>query len=158
MFDMTSRARRYSFGALFCAATMAVTACAHPQQAAPSDSGAPRQYDGPRGQRGGMRGGRNGDGMLRDLDLTQDQRAKIAVIRDRYKLQADSMRLNGAAHDSTSRTAFRSMMTQQMSDIRAVLNPDQQQKLDDRIAKMREHRHMHGGHGAPPDSSSAPPA
>lgn len=158
MFDMTSRARRYSLGALFCAATIAVTACAHSQQAAPDDSAAPRHSDGPRGQRNGMRGGRHGDRMLGGLDLTQDQRAQIAVIRDRYKLQADSLRLNGAGRDSASRAGFRSMMTQQMSEIRAVLNPDQQKKLDDRIAKMREHRHMHGGNGAPPDSSNAPPA
>ena len=158
MFDMTSRARWYSLGALFCAATLAVTACAHPQQAAPDDSAAPRHYDGSRDRHGGMRGGRHGDGMLRGLDLTQDQRAKITVIRDRYRLQADSMRLDGAPRDSTSRAAFRSMMTEQMSEIRAVLTPDQQQKLDDRIAKMREHRHMRGGNGAPPDSSGAPPA
>lgn len=158
MFDMTSRARSYTLGALFCAATMAVTACAHPQQAAPADSSAPRQYDGPRGRHGGMRGGHRGGGMLDGLDLTQDQRAQIAVIRDRYKLQADSLRLNAGGRDSTSRAGFRSMMTQQMSDIRAVLNADQQKKLDDRLAQMREHHHMHGGNGALPDSSGTPPA
>jgi hypothetical protein len=34
-----------------------------------------------------------------------------------------------------------------------VLNPDQQKKLDDRMAQMRDHRRMHDRNGSPPDSS-----
>jgi protein CpxP len=159
MLDIHSRARSYALGALFCAAAVTITACAHTQQAAPADSASPRQYDGGRGGRGGMRGGHHGDGMLGGLDLTKDQRSQITLIRDKYKLQADSMRANTSGRDSTGRAAFRSMMTQEMADIRAVLTPDQQKKFDDRMAKMREHRGMRGGHGASPDSSGgAPPS
>lgn len=153
MFDMTSRARGYTLSAFLCAAAVAVTACSHAQQPAPNDS-SPRQYNGMRGQRGGMRG----DGMFRGLDLTQDQRTKISAIRERYKPQMDSIRAQTSARDSTTRAAFRTVMTQEMGDIRGVLTADQQKKLDDRMAKMREHRHMHDGHGAPRDSTSAPPA
>lgn len=157
MFDIHSRARSYTLGALLCAAAVTVTACAHTQQAAPADSASPRQYGGPRGGHDGMRGGQHGDRMLGGLDLTKDQRSQITLIRDRYKLQADSMRANTSGRDSTSRAAFRTMMTQQMSDIRAVLNPDQQKKFDDRMAQMRDHRRMHDRNGSPPDSSGGPP-
>jgi hypothetical protein len=79
------------------------------------------------------------------------------------------MRMGSAAHDSTSRTAFRSLMMQQMRDIRGVLTPDQQKQFDDRMAKMRDRRRQNGqggdydhrgDHGGPPadSSGSAPPA
>jgi Spy/CpxP family protein refolding chaperone len=92
--------------------------------------------------------------MLKDLNLTKDQQAQVQLIRDRYRLKADSLRLGGAApHDSTSRAAFRAVMTQEMSDIRAVLNPDQQKQFDDKMAKMKERRAQHGGH----DGHDGPP-
>jgi Spy/CpxP family protein refolding chaperone len=109
------------------------------------------------------RGGDRGDRMFQGMNLTKDQRAKIKVIRDRYKLQADSLRMGGAAHDSTSRAAFRSLMTQQMSEIRSVLTPDQQKQLDDKMANMRDRRAKHGGRDGrngpptPPDSSGGNP-
>ncbi|HEY7861356.1 MAG: hypothetical protein ACHQRL_01135 [Gemmatimonadales bacterium] len=157
MFDIHSRARSYTLGALLCAAAVTVTACAHTQQAAPADSASPRQYGGPHGGHGGMRDGQHGGRMLGGLDLTKDQRSQITLIRDRYKLQTDSMRTNTSGRDSTSRAAFRTMMTQEMSDIRAVLSPDQQKKFDDRMAQMRDHRRMHHQNGSPPDSSGGPP-
>lgn len=157
MFDIHTRVRIYTLGALLCAVAVSVTACAHTQQAPPADSASPRQYGGHGGMRG-MRGGQHGGMMMGGLDLTKDQRAQIQLIRDRYKLQADSMRLNSSGRDSTGRAAFRTMMTQEMGEIRGVLTPDQQKKFDDRMAKMREHRRMHDGNGAPSDSSKSPPA
>jgi Spy/CpxP family protein refolding chaperone len=162
MFDHHTRARSSTLGALLCAAAVTVTACAHTQQTPPADSVSPRQYGGHGSMHGGMhgnmRGGRGGDRMMADLDLTKDQRAQIQLIRDRYKLQADSMRLNTSGGDSTSRAAFHTMMTQEMGEIRGVLTPGQQKKFDDRMAKMREHRRMHERNGVPSDSSTAPPS
>jgi Spy/CpxP family protein refolding chaperone len=157
MFDLSSRARGYALGALLCAAAVTVTACAHSQQTPPPDSASPRQYGGG-GQH--MRGGhRHGNRMLEGLNLTKDQRAQITLIHDRYRLQADSLRLNNSGHDSTSHTAFRSLMMQEMKDIRAVLTPDQQQMFDQKMSKMRERHRMHDRNGSPPqDSSEGPPA
>lgn len=100
--------------------------------------------------------------MLKDLNLTKDQQAQVQLIRDRYRLKADSLRVGGAAHDSTSRAAIRSIMTQEMSEIRAVLTPDQQKQFDDKIAKMKERRAQHGDrdgqHGPPsPDNQGGNP-
>jgi periplasmic protein CpxP/Spy len=162
MFHSTSRARRYSLGSLLCVAAATVTACAHSQQAPPPDSASPRAQGDYQGSQMRHRGGARGDRMLEGLNLTKDQRDQITLIRDRYKLQADSMRM-GAPRDSTNRSAFRSLMTQEMREIRAVLTPDQQKQFDDRMAKMRERREQNGGrgdydhrgdHDAPPRDSS----
>jgi Spy/CpxP family protein refolding chaperone len=169
MFDLNSRARHYTLGALVCVAAATLAACAHTQKPAPADSASQSTrggWGGGGGQQMRHRGGPNGDPMLRDLNLTKDQTAQVQLIRDRYRLKADSLRLGGAAHDSTSRTAFRSMMTQEMGEIRAVLTPDQQKTFDDRMAKMKERRAQHGsrdGHDAPPpannqDGNPPPPA
>jgi Spy/CpxP family protein refolding chaperone len=151
MFDSNSRARHYTLGALVCAATVMLSACAHSQQPTPADSASPRaQGEWGGGQRMRHRGGPHGDPMLKDLNLTKDQQAQVQLIRDRYRLKADSLRVGGAAHDSTSRAAFRSMMTQEMGEIRAVLTPDQQKQFDDKIAKMKERRAQHSGDAPPP--------
>jgi Spy/CpxP family protein refolding chaperone len=167
MFHSISRARRYTLGTLVCVAAATVTACAHSQQSPPADSASPRAQNDGQGSRMRHHGPR-GDRMLEGLNLTQDQRDQIKVIRDRYKLQADSMRMSGAAHDSTSRSEFRSMMMQEMREIRGVLTPDQQQQFDDKMAQMRERRRQngqrgdydrHGDHDGPPsDSTGSPPS
>jgi protein CpxP len=147
MLDSDSRARRYTLGALLCVAAVSVSACAHSQQTPPADSASPSGQGRWQGSQMRHRGGSHGDRMFEGLNLTKDQRSQITLIRDRYKLQADSLRAGGAAHDSTSRAAFRSLMTQQMGEIRGVLTPDQQKKFDDKIAKMRERAAKRGGHG-----------
>ena len=165
-----SRARRYALGTLLCVAATTVTACAHSQQAPPADSAAPRGEGNWQGSHMRHRGGPRGDRMLEGMNLTKDQRDQINLIRDRYRLRADSLRAGGAPHDSTSRDAFRSLMMQEMREIRGVLTPDQQKQLDDKMAKMRERREKNGQRGdydhrdgrdgsAAPDSSSGnPPA
>jgi protein CpxP len=157
MFDLNSRSRHATLGALLCVATAALSACAHSQQAPPADSASPRAQGGYGDSHMRHRGGPRGDRMLEGLNLSEDQRAQVTVIRDRYKLKADSLRMGTAAHDSTNRSAFRSMMTQEMGEIRAVLTPDQQKQFDDRMAKMRDRRQQHdgqGGHDGPPPADN----
>jgi Spy/CpxP family protein refolding chaperone len=153
MFDLNSRARLVTLGALVCVAAATTAGCAHTQQAAPADSASPHGHGGWQGGRMRHGGGPRGDRMLDDLNLTKDQRSQVTLIRDRYRLKADSMRTSGAAHDSTSRSAFRSMMQQEMAEIRNVLTPDQQKQFDDKMATMRERHQQHGdrnGHDNPP--------
>jgi protein CpxP len=151
MFDLNSRARRYSLGTLLCVAAATMTACAHSQQAPPADSASPHGQGGWQGSRNRHRGGGYDDRMFEKMNLTQDQRSQIKLIRDRYKLKADSLQAGGAGRDSTSRSAYRSLMMQKTQEIRDVLTPDQQKQFDDEIAKMRERRAKHGGHGGQDD-------
>ena len=164
MFDLNSRARHATLGALLCVAASTLAACAHTQQAPPSDSASPRgqgqwQHDGD-GSRMRHGGGRHGDMMPKDLNLTKEQHEQVRAIHDRYRTQAESLRKNGAGRDSTSREQFRSMMKQEMSDIRAVLTPDQQKQFDDKRAKMKErheHHDDHGGQDGPGNHDGPPP-
>ncbi len=135
MFESNSRARRSTLGALLLVAATTMTACAHSQQAPPADSASPHGQGNWQGSRAHQGQGPRGDRMLEGLNLTKDQRDQIKVIRDRYRLRADSLRAGGAGRDSTSRSAFRSMIEQQMQEIRGVLTPDQQKQFDDRIAR-----------------------
>ena len=164
MFDLNSRARHATLGALLCVAAVTLAACAHTQQAPPSDSAAPRgqgqlQNDGD-GSRMRHGGGRRGDMMLKDLNLTKEQHEQVRAIHDKYRQQAEALRKNGAGRDSTSREQYRSMMKQEMGEIRAVLTPDQQKQFDDKMAKMkerREHHDAHGDHDGPGDHDAPPP-
>ena len=169
MFHSNPRARRYTLGTLLCVAAATVTACAHSQQAPPADSASPRVEGDRQGSHMRHRSGRRGDRMLEGLNLTKDQRDQITLIRDNYKLRADSLRMGGAPRDSTNRAAFRSLMMQEMGEIRGVLTPDQQKQFDDRMATMRErherngqrgdynHRDDHDGPPSPADSSNVNP-
>lgn len=152
MFDLNSRARQLTLGALVCAAVTFASACAHSQQTPPSDSATPQnQGNWHRGGGDGSRmrhgSGPHGDRMFDDLGLTKDQHAQVQLIRDRYRLKADSLRMGSSAHDSTSRAQFRTVMMQEMGEIRAVLTPDQQKKFDDKMAKMKERHEQHDAHG-----------
>lgn len=157
MLDLNSRARHMALGAVLCVAAATVAACAHSQQTPPPDSASPRgQGDWGRGGGGSQmrhRGGSRGDPMLGGLNLTKEQRGQVTLIRDRYRLKADSLRMGSVAHDSTGRAQFRTIMTQEMTEIRGVLTPDQQKQFDDRMAKMKARREQHdskGGHDGPP--------
>jgi Spy/CpxP family protein refolding chaperone len=137
-----------------------VSACAHTQQTPPSDSASPEGHgDWHRGDGSRMRhrGGPHDDPMLKDLNLTKDQQGQVQLIRDKYRLKADSLRIGNTAHDSTSRGQFRAVMTQEMSEIRQVLTPDQQKQFDDKMAKMKERHAQHGDHGGPGGHDGPPP-
>lgn len=150
MFDLNSRARQVTLGAVLCVAAVTLTACAHTQQAPSSDSASPRrqgqwQHDG-HGSRMKHGGDHHGD-MMMGLDLTKEQHEQVKAIHDRYRQQAQSMHKDGAIRDSTSREQHRSMMKQEMGEIRAVLTPDQQKQFDENMAKMKERYEHHDGQG-----------
>jgi Spy/CpxP family protein refolding chaperone len=109
----------------------------------------------------GQRGGH--DRMMKDLDLTADQQARIKAIHAKYAAQLksardasrpnlDAMKKARASGDTAAMRAAREKMRadmranmapvqkvrqQEMAEIRAVLTPDQQQKFDAQQAKMK---------------------
>jgi Spy/CpxP family protein refolding chaperone len=162
MFDLNSRARHFTLGAIVCASAVLVSACAHTQQTPPPDSASPRGQGGEWGRGGDgshMRrgGGQRGDPMLEGLNLTKDQHAQVTLIHDRYRLKTDSLRMGNAAHDSTGRAQFRTIMTAEMGEIRGVLTPDQQKQFDEKMAKMKERRAQHDGHDGAGGHDGPPP-
>jgi Spy/CpxP family protein refolding chaperone len=138
---------------------------------------APRTRPDAGSYRRGGPGGRQGLG--RDLNLTDAQKAQIKAIRQKYQPQNDALRAQAkpfmdaarAARQKGDSAAFRTNMdkarqvmqggqsyrTQERAEIRAILTPEQQAKFDAH-EKDRAKGGQKGGHkgwgrkgpGAPP--------
>ncbi|MBV8600802.1 MAG: hypothetical protein JO359_04470 [Candidatus Eremiobacteraeota bacterium] len=74
--------------------------------------------------------------LLRDLNLSPDQTAKIDAIRAKYRT------MNENVTDPQQRRMNRQA---QMNEIKSVLTPDQQAKLQAKIQAMRQHRRQENG-------------
>jgi periplasmic protein CpxP/Spy len=145
-----------------------------------TDSGYHRRGDRPDGQF--LRGpaGREGRAFGRDLNLTDAQKAQIKAIRQKYQPQNQALRDRAkpfkeaarAARQRGDTAAFRSNMqqaaqvmqsgksihTQELAEIRAILTPDQQAKFDAHQRTASERRAKGGKRGWGRKGLSAPPA
>jgi Spy/CpxP family protein refolding chaperone len=146
-----------------------------------ADSGQHRRGARPDGQmRRGQGGGREGMRFRRDLNLTDAQKAQMKAIHQKYQPQNQALRDRAKPFMEAARTArqkgdtvaFRSNMekgrqvmqsgqsiqTQERSEVRAILTPDQQAKFDARQKATSEHRAMGGKKGWGRMGPGAPPA
>ena len=94
----------------------------------------------PQGQ-GEMRGGRGMGGMLlKDITLTDAQKAQIKTIRDKYVPQQMELRKAAQATgsmDDATRAKMTDLQTKQAAEIRAILTADQQTQFDKNLAEMK---------------------
>jgi len=72
------------------------------------------------------------------LNLTQDQKTKAELLLKQNLPKGDALRREDEAKFDALRSAFN-------TQLRAILNPDQQKKLDDMVAKW-ENREKEDGH------------
>ena len=131
-------------------------------QATPAPAQARHSQMGPRHGHHGM--------MMKELNLTADQKAKVKAIHERYKVQMKSsaasdkpdreaMKAARARGDSAGMRAARAklqaemaprrqMHEQELNEVRGILTPAQQQKFDAARAKMKgEHGNGHARTG-----------
>ncbi|HXY32519.1 MAG TPA: hypothetical protein VEI06_17580 [Gemmatimonadaceae bacterium] len=120
----------------------------------------PEGFLGRRGDRGGFGGDRRGRGglppMFDELGLSADQRTKIQAILDRRRPVTDSIL-------RASLPRLRQVMDSTRGEIRALLTPEQRDKLD----RMERERRARGGWmdstrgpgagGQPPAPAGPPP-
>ncbi|MEO8910841.1 MAG: hypothetical protein ABI408_11520 [Gemmatimonadaceae bacterium] len=95
----------------------------------------------PQGQ-GEARGGRGMGGMLlKDITLTDAQKAQVKTIREKYLPQQMELRKAsqavGGPPDEATRSKMMDLQTKQVAEIRAVLTADQQAVLDRNLADMK---------------------
>jgi Spy/CpxP family protein refolding chaperone len=94
----------------------------------------------PQGQ-GQGRGERMGGMLLKDINLTDAQKAQVKTIRDKYVPQLQELRkasqATGGPPDEATRTKMMDIQTKQSNEIRAILTADQQTTFDKNLAEMK---------------------
>jgi len=95
----------------------------------------------PQGQGGMSRGGGMGGMLLKDITLTDAQKAQIKTIREKYMPQQMELRkatqATGGPPDEATRTKMMDLQNQQAAEIRALLTADQQTVFDKNLAEMK---------------------
>jgi Spy/CpxP family protein refolding chaperone len=96
----------------------------------------------PQGQGEMRRGGGMGGMLLKDITLTDAQKAQIKTIREKYMPQQLELRkaaqATGGPPDEATRTKMMDLQEKQAAEIRAVLTADQQKAFDTNLKEMRD--------------------
>ena len=87
------------------------------------------------------RGGGMGGMLLKDINLTDAQKAQVKTIREKYVPQLQELRkasqATGGPPDEATRTKMMDIQTKQTTEIRAILTADQQATFDKNLAEMK---------------------
>ena len=78
--------------------------------------------------------------LLKDITLTDAQKAQIKTIRDKYVPQQMEVRKAAQATgsiDDATRAKMTDLQTKQAAEIRAILTADQQTQFDKNLAEMK---------------------
>ena len=91
---------------------------------------------------GGGGGGRPGMGqmMMKDITLTDAQKAKLDSIVAPYREQMRALGGMGGPPDSATVAKRRELMTKQQVAVRTILTPDQQKVFDKNVTDMNAMR------------------
>jgi Spy/CpxP family protein refolding chaperone len=140
-----------------CGASFALCPALQAQDASPAPS--TTGTDAAAGeQHGGHRGG-GGGGMLArlttELSLTPDQVTQIKPIVDAAQTQFQTIRGDTTLAQADRMAKFKDARDAEMTQIKALLTPDQQAKLDAFQEKMHNRRHGGEGGASPSPAASA---
>jgi Spy/CpxP family protein refolding chaperone len=116
-------------------ATLAIALCVGATSVAAAQTQTP-----PQGQGEMRRGGGMGGMLLKDITLTDAQKAQIKTIREKYAPQQLELRKSAQAVgsvDEATRTKMADLQTKQAAEIRAVLTADQQATFDKNLVDMK---------------------
>ncbi len=97
------------------------------------------------------RGMMNADAMLdhmsKELNLTDDQKTKIKPILEEQTKQMQDVRQSTSTSPEDRRAKMKQIHENTMSQIRPILNSDQQKKLEEMMSRRGERGegHQHGG-------------
>lgn len=82
--------------------------------------------------------------LTKELNLTADQQTKVQSILEDQQKQMQTLRQDTSAAPEDRRAKFMEMHKNTMSQIRGVLNEDQQKKFDE--MQQKREQEMGGGH------------
>lgn len=102
--------------------------------------------------------------MSKHLNLTEDQKAKVKPILEQQAEQMQSLRQDTSLSQQDRRAKFQEIHQNAMSQIRPLLNENQQKKFDKMMEKQEERRSQRRGPEGPeggptraPGSDNNPP-
>ncbi len=120
-------------------ATLAAALCVGMTTVAAAQSTEPSQQ----GQGEMRRGGGMGGMLLKDITLTDAQKAQVKTIREKYLPQQLELRKAaqavGGPPDEATRSKMMDLQSKQAAEIRAILTADQQAQFDKNLADMKAH-------------------
>jgi protein CpxP len=119
-------------------ATLAFALCAGMTSVAAAQ-GQPEPKEGQGEMR---RGGGMGGMLLKDITLTDAQKEQVKTIREKYVPRQLELRkavqATGGPPDEATRAKMTELQSQQSTEIRAILTPDQQKTFDNNLHEMKE--------------------
>jgi len=114
-------------------ATLAAALCVGMTSVAAAQGTEPPQGQG--------RGERMGGMLIKDINLTDAQKAQVKTIRDKYVPQLQELRKSvqatGGPPDEATRAKMMDIQSKQTAEIRAILTADQQATFDKNLAEMK---------------------
>jgi Spy/CpxP family protein refolding chaperone len=119
-------------------ATLAAALCVGMTSVAAAQGTEPPQQG--QGQGEARRGGGMGGMLLKDITLTDAQKAQVKTIREKYLPQQMELRKSAQAtgsYDDATRAKMADLQTKQAAEIRAILTADQQVTFDKNLAEMK---------------------
>ena len=120
-------------------ATLAAALCAGITSVAAAQGTEPPQQG--QGQGEMRRGDRMGGTLLKDINLTDAQKAQVKTIREKYVPQQAELRkaamATGTPPDDATRAKMMDLQTKQAAEIRAILTADQQATFDKNLAELK---------------------
>jgi Spy/CpxP family protein refolding chaperone len=121
-------------------ATLAAALCVGLTSVAAAQGTEPPQQGQAQGEM--RRGGGMGGQLLKDITLTDAQKAQVKTIREKYAPQQlelrKSIQATGAPPDEATRAKIADLQNQQAAEIRAILTADQQKAFDHNLHEMKE--------------------
>jgi Spy/CpxP family protein refolding chaperone len=155
---MKSMFRIAVIAAGFAVATLPAVRAADETQPAPGGQNTPGQSTRPerRGQR--MDPAERLKHLSEVLNLTDDQKAKVAAILKDDQEKGQAIRNDSSLSREDRRAKMMDLMKDSQAQIRALLTPEQQQKFDTMPRPARGPRGDGAGNGPPPGENSPPPS
>jgi len=121
-------------------ATLAAALCVGITSVAAAQGTVPPQQGQAQGEM--RRGGGMGGQLLKDITLTDAQKAQVKTIREKYAPQQlelrKSVQATGGPPDEATRAKIADLQNQQAAEIRAILTADQQKTFDHNLHEMKE--------------------
>jgi Spy/CpxP family protein refolding chaperone len=128
-------------------ATLAIALCAGMTSVAAAQG----QPEAGKGQGEMRRGGERGGWLLKDITLTDAQKAQVKTIREKYVPRQLELRkavqATGTQPDAATRAKMMELQAQQSAEIRTILTADQQVIFDRNAAEMKARMDARGSGG-----------